>query len=117
MKMIKILIASAVVTGLAVSVAFAIGNAEKGKQLFNDPKLSGATSGMSCNSCHPNGKGLLDVAKKTTGFKNPAGTFKRRQGQPLKRELMSSISFCNLLFLSICISKLPAVATAGDVIK
>lgn len=26
-----------------------------GQQLFNDPALSGATRGMSCNSCHPGG--------------------------------------------------------------
>lgn len=26
-----------------------------GKQLFSDPKLGGATQGVSCNSCHPNG--------------------------------------------------------------
>ena len=29
---------------------------DKGKALFNDPKLS--TTGKSCNSCHPDGKGL-----------------------------------------------------------
>ncbi len=37
---------------------------ERGKALFNDPKLWGATSGMSCNSCHPNGKGLEHAAHK-----------------------------------------------------
>ncbi len=30
---------------------------------------------MFCNSCHPDGKGLSGIGKKTTGFKNPAGTF------------------------------------------
>jgi cytochrome c len=30
----------------------------RGKALFNDPKFGSGTSGMSCNSCHPNGRGL-----------------------------------------------------------
>ncbi len=29
---------------------------EKGKKIFNDPELG--TTGKSCNSCHPDGKGL-----------------------------------------------------------
>lgn len=36
----------------------------KGKALFNNPKFAGGTSGKSCNTCHPNGKGLENVAKK-----------------------------------------------------
>ncbi|MCL4468473.1 MAG: hypothetical protein M1591_06040 [Deltaproteobacteria bacterium] len=75
MKTIKIVIVSIAITGIAASIALAAGNAKKGKLLFNDPKLSGATSGMSCNSCHPDGKGLSAAGKKKTGFKNPAGTF------------------------------------------
>ncbi len=35
---------------------------EKGKALFNDPKLGGGTAGVSCNSCHPDGKGLEKAA-------------------------------------------------------
>ncbi len=31
---------------------------EKGKTLFNDPKLGGSTNEESCNSCHPAGEGL-----------------------------------------------------------
>jgi mono/diheme cytochrome c family protein len=42
--------------GLSFSFAFAQGDAAKGKALFNDSKLG--TVGRSCNSCHPNGKGL-----------------------------------------------------------
>jgi len=38
--------------------AFAAGDAAKGKILFNDPKFGGGTSGQSCNTCHPDGKGL-----------------------------------------------------------
>jgi len=48
--------------GLIFSLAFAEGNVERGKALFNDPKLGGASAGISCNSCHPNGKGLEEAA-------------------------------------------------------
>ena len=40
------------------SLAPAAGDAGKGKILFSDTKLGGATAGSSCNSCHPGGKGL-----------------------------------------------------------
>ncbi len=40
------------------SLALAAGDAGKGKILFSDTKLGGATAGNSCNSCHPGGKGL-----------------------------------------------------------
>jgi len=42
----------------------AAGNVEKGKALFNDPKLGGGTAGVSCNSCHPNGEGVEKAADK-----------------------------------------------------
>ncbi len=35
---------------------------EKGKALFNDPKLG--TTGKSCNDCHPGGKGAEKAAAK-----------------------------------------------------
>ena len=38
--------------------AFAEGDLKRGKSLFNDPKLSGSSFGVSCNACHPKGKGL-----------------------------------------------------------
>lgn len=31
---------------------------EQGKMLFNDPTLGGSTNDSTCNSCHPDGKGL-----------------------------------------------------------
>ncbi len=40
------------------------GDATKGKMLFNDPKLGGGTAGKSCGTCHPNGKGLENIADK-----------------------------------------------------
>ena len=38
--------------------AFADDDVKRGKTLFNDPKLSGSSFGVSCNTCHPKGKGL-----------------------------------------------------------
>lgn len=45
-----------------IALAYAAGNVEKGKALFNDPKLG--SSGKSCNSCHPDGKGLEQAGTK-----------------------------------------------------
>ncbi|MEZ0344898.1 MAG: hypothetical protein ABWJ99_08905 [Caldimicrobium sp.] len=47
---------------LGVTFAFAQGNVERGKKLFNDPGLG--TAGKSCNSCHPGGQGLEGSAGK-----------------------------------------------------
>ncbi len=47
---------------LAVSFAFASGNAEKGKALFNDPGFAGGS--RSCNSCHTDGEGLEHAGTK-----------------------------------------------------
>jgi cytochrome c peroxidase len=62
MKALKIAMFSAISLGLIFSLAIAAGNVEKGKALFNDAKLGGGTSGVSCNSCHPDGKGLEKAA-------------------------------------------------------
>lgn len=63
MKAIRILMLSMVAVGLVFSGVFAA-DIEKGKALFNDPKLGGGTAGKSCNSCHPGGKGLEKAAEK-----------------------------------------------------
>jgi cytochrome c peroxidase len=51
-----------VISGTAIillsTLAFADGNVKRGKALFNDPNLSGSSFGVSCNTCHPGGKGL-----------------------------------------------------------
>ncbi len=47
---------------VSVGLAWAQGNVEKGKKLFNDPKLG--TNGKTCNSCHPGGQGLEGSGKK-----------------------------------------------------
>ncbi len=66
MKIFKIIILSAIVLSLIFSFAFAVELTpeERGKALFNNPKFAGATSGRSCNSCHPDGQGLEKAAEK-----------------------------------------------------
>lgn len=76
MKKLTIVIMCMIATGLLFTAAFAAhdvgsgtaavvaGDVAKGKALFNDTKFAGATSGKSCNTCHPNGKGLEMAADK-----------------------------------------------------
>ncbi len=64
MKALKIGMLTVIALSLNFSLAIAAGNAEKGKALFNDPKLGGGTAGMSCNSCHPDGKGMEKAANR-----------------------------------------------------
>ncbi len=47
---------------LMFTLAVAAGDVQKGKALFNDPKFGGGTAGVSCNSCHPDGKGVEKAA-------------------------------------------------------
>jgi cytochrome c len=60
--MIKKILMSFGILTLGVNFAFAQGDIERGKKLFNDPGLG--TIGKSCNSCHPGGKGLEGLAAK-----------------------------------------------------
>jgi mono/diheme cytochrome c family protein len=62
MKGLRIAVFGAVSISLMFTLALAAGNAEKGKALFSDPKLGGGTTGMSCNSCHQDGKGVEKAA-------------------------------------------------------
>jgi len=62
MKFIRIAFLSLIALGLTFTVAFAAAEAEKGKALFNDVKFAGGVK--SCDSCHPNGKGLEKSADK-----------------------------------------------------
>lgn len=59
---ITALVASLAFTG--VSLAAHHTPEDRGKALFNDAKLGGGKSGKSCNSCHPDGKGLEKAAAK-----------------------------------------------------
>ncbi len=58
MKSLGVSLLFIMVTGLLISSAFGAGEAAKGKALFHDTKFGNNTSGRSCNSCHPDGKGL-----------------------------------------------------------
>ncbi len=73
MKVLKIVLLSMIVTSLIFSVAFAAGNAEKGKAMFNDPKAFGGQK--ACSSCHPGGKGLEKAGEKKD-WSTPAGKTK-----------------------------------------
>ena len=83
MKLFKVTLLSLIAVGLVFSFAFAAGDITRGKALFNDPKLAGGTAGKSCNSCHPDGKGLENAGmkkefnlggKKQTGLKEAINT-------------------------------------------
>jgi cytochrome c len=74
MKFIKVAMLSAMAVSLSFSFAFAAGDVEKGKALFNDSKAFGATGEKSCNSCHPDGKGLEKAGMKSKkDWTNPGG--------------------------------------------
>ncbi len=63
MRKTTIVALSLLAVALIFTLAFA-GDATKGKALFNDPALAGGTAGKSCGTCHPNGKGLMNIADK-----------------------------------------------------
>lgn len=39
------------------------GDIRKGRALFNDPNFGNGTAKKSCNSCHPNGKGVKNAGE------------------------------------------------------
>lgn len=57
MKEKMFILATALVMAVTLSLAYAA-DADKGKALFESPTLGGGTTGKSCSSCHPDGKGL-----------------------------------------------------------
>jgi len=80
MNILKMIIFSMIIIGLAASLGFAGdmmggGSVERGKALFNDPKAFGGST--SCSSCHPDGKGLEKTGMAgRTEWTNPVGTYK-----------------------------------------
>jgi mono/diheme cytochrome c family protein len=76
MKSLKI-VALIALSMLLASVVVAMDKTpeEHGKALFNDTNLGGGTSGKSCASCHPDGKGLEGINSKKE-WKTPGGEFK-----------------------------------------
>jgi cytochrome c5 len=77
MQVLKTISLVAITLIVASSLAFATHHTsiDRGKALFNDPKLGSGTAGRSCNTCHPDGKGLEGVADKQE-WKNPVGEYK-----------------------------------------
>lgn len=61
MKRVKIILLSLIIASLAFALAFAGGDVERGKTLFNDTTIGGSTSGKSCGTCHPGGSGLEEA--------------------------------------------------------
>ncbi len=75
MKFIMTILFPLITLSIVTSLAFAAGDVERGKALFNDPKLG--TNGSTCGTCHPNGKGLENSGEKEkTEWKTPGGIHK-----------------------------------------
>ncbi len=55
-----LLIVLTLAVGAGIVFAAEGASIEKGKSLFNDPKLG--TTGKSCNTCHPEGKNIQKAA-------------------------------------------------------
>jgi len=87
--------------GLIFSFASAAGDMAKGKALFNDTKLGGGTSGMSCNSCHPDGKGLEKASDKKDlqGFVNSCiqNALKGKAIEPASEEMADLVAYIKSL--------------------
>ncbi len=110
MKDLRIAMLSVISLGLIFSLAIAAGNVEKGKALFNDPKLGEGTAGVSCNSCHPDGKGL-EKAADTKGLEKQVNTcikgpLKGKGLDPKSPEMADIIAYLKSLK-----GKTPAAAT------
>ncbi len=74
MKGLKIALLVVLIVSLGTGIAMAAGaSVKKGKSLFNETKLG--TAGNSCNTCHPDGKGLEGAGAKKD-WKTPAGASK-----------------------------------------
>ncbi len=84
MDLLKIVLLFMTIVWFIASFVFADGNSEKGKVFFNDPLFAGATGGKTCNSCHPEGKGL-----DKTGSKKEFSIMGERQAG-----LDESVNFC-----------------------
>ena len=77
MQSVKIIAVAVVVLFVMASIVIAKHHTpeERGKILFNDTKLGGGTADRSCNTCHPDGKGLFGVGEKAL-WKTPGGEFR-----------------------------------------
>jgi cytochrome c553 len=112
MKGLIIAMLSMVSLGLIFSLAIAAGDAEKGKALFKDPKFGGGTAGISCNSCHPDGKGLEKAADKKDLEKQVDACIKnalKGKGIDPKSDEMADI----VAYLKSLKGKTPVAGTSG----
>jgi cytochrome c peroxidase len=99
MKMISWLfvILSLLVSSAGYLVAAEGPSVELGKKLFNDQTLGGATGSVSCNTCHPGGKGLAkaghnpDLATRVNGC--IAGALKGQKIAPDSVEMKSLLLY------------------------
>lgn len=63
MRFVKVLTIVAIIA-LSFSLAFASGDAGKGKKLFNDAGFGGSPNSKSCNTCHADGARLEQAGTK-----------------------------------------------------
>jgi cytochrome c553 len=111
MKGLRIALFLMVSFSLMFTLALAAGDAEKGKALFNDPKFGGGTVGMSCNSCHPDGKGVEKAADRKDLEKQVNACIKnalKGKGIDLKSAEMADI----VAYLKSLKGKTPAPGTS-----
>ncbi len=63
MKGMKVIVLAVLAVVFFTAAVMATEGVERGKEVFNDPKLG--TSGKSCASCHPDGKGMAAAVAKS----------------------------------------------------
>jgi cytochrome c553 len=101
MKGLKIAVWVMISFSLMLPLAMAAGDAEKGKALFSDPKLGGGTAGVSCNSCHPDGKGM-EKAGDMKGLEKQVnacikGALKGKEIDPKSAEMADIVAYIKSL--------------------
>ena len=62
MKWLRYLMFFLFALGTTFSQAYGAEDVAKGKAFFTDPEFAGGSTGKSCNSCHPDGKGAAKAA-------------------------------------------------------
>lgn len=75
------------------------GNAERGKTLFEDPALGGSANDKSCNTCHPEGKGLENTGGDIAATVNTC-IEKALEGKPLavdSQEMQDLVAYLDSL--------------------
>ena len=101
MKGLRIAIFVMTSFSLMFALAIAAGNVERGKALFNNPTLGGGTAGVSCNSCHPDGKGM-EKAGDMKGLEKQInacikGALKGKEIDPKSSEMADIIAYVKSL--------------------